>query len=95
METIDTMQYGVEYPDGTLDWTAADAWGALWDPLVQQDFQRNYEARLLGLGVKAGQVSFVQRTVHIQYGDPEAAVPPSSAEPIEEDTTDDGSDPDA
>lgn len=78
MYTDEAVQYGVQYPDGTLDWSAAEAWGDLWDPRTQADFQRNYEIRLAAYGVAAGRVRFVQRTVRTEYGDLEEATPPET-----------------
>jgi hypothetical protein len=83
-EAINTTEYGVQYPDGTEDWSVSSWYGNTLTDVAQKGFQEQYEMRLASLGVKAGSVKFVQREVTTTYGDPEEFTPFSTDGDAEE-----------
>ena len=65
-----TTEFGVQYPDGTFDWTTSRSFGSLDTPQLRRDFTKQYEARIRKMGIEPSPLQFFTRECTKTYTDP-------------------------
>lgn len=83
MSTVTKTEYGLRYPNGPYDWTLQNVTNLLSTD-GRNSIQKAYEDNLAALGIKAGEIEWVQRTVTVEYGDPTPLV---DTDPLEDANT--------
>lgn len=70
MSNVDEVfEYGIVYPDGTVQWTA-NSFDDVGTDVGRLDFSERYNKRLKSLGVDPLPLKFLRRTITTVIGDP-------------------------
>jgi hypothetical protein len=82
---VTVTQFGVSFPDGSVDWNVELGFGTLDNVEQRSSYAAQYVARLASLGLAVQTVSFVTRTATTSYSDLTPVTDPPPV-PTSEDT---------
>lgn len=67
--TTTEVQYGVRYQDGTEDWDTQRWYGTIDIPESRETFREQYDLRMASFGMPKMDLTFLTRTVTVEYSE--------------------------
>ena len=66
-QAITSTEYGVLYPNGTIDWNTTSWFGAIETPAQRDAFREQYNLRMQTIGAVDAELLFLTRTATHTY----------------------------